>query len=155
MFLVCVVPQVMLTLGAILAASDPVTGLSNEAADIPRYLAMSALAAGLLTAVAAVIAAWTPRRAYATAGIIAVFIVPPIVVAVVAELSAGDAARLLLFLSVADILEGLNAAIFETISSSPPVMAANFPGWVYVAAAVAGIAGGAALVLRRYQGVSV
>ncbi len=154
-FLVCVVPQVMLTLGAILAASDPLTGLSDEAADIPRYLAMSALAAGLLTAVAAVIAAWTPRRAYATAGIIAVFIVPPIVVAVVAELSAPDAARLLLFLSVADILEGLNAAIFEAIASSPPVLAANFPGWVYVAAAVAGIAGGAALVLRRYQGVSV
>jgi ABC-2 type transport system permease protein len=154
-FLVCVVPQLTLTLGAILAASDPLIGLSDEAADIPRYLAMSALAAGLLTAVAAVIAAWTPRRAYATAGIIAVFIVPPIVVAVVAELSAPDAARLLLFLSVADILEGLNAAIFETIASSPPVMAANFPGWVYVAAAVAAIAGGTALVLRRYQGVSV
>jgi len=90
-----------------------------------------------------------------TARVVVSFIVPSIVVAVVAELSVPDAARLLLFLSVADILEGLNAAIYETILSSPPVLAANFPGWVYVAAAVAAIAGGAALVLRRYQGVSV
>ena len=154
-FLVSVAPQVVLTLGVVLAASDPLAGLSKEAAEISRYLAVSGLAAGLLTAVAAVIAAWTPRRAYATAGIIAVFIVPPIVVLVVAELAAGDVARLLIFLSVADVLEGLNAAIFGTISDSTAVAAANFPGWVYVAACVAGIAGGVALVLRRYQGVSV
>jgi ABC-2 type transport system permease protein len=154
-FLVSVVPQIVLTVGVILAASDPLTGLSDEAADIPRYLAVSGLAAALLTAVAAVIAAWTPRRAYATAGIIAVFIVPPIVVAVVAELAVSDAARLLIFLSVPDILEGLNAAIFSTFSDSTAVAAANFPGWVYVAAVVAITCGAVALVLRRYQGVSV
>jgi ABC-2 type transport system permease protein len=154
-FLVSVVPQVVLTVGAVLAASDPLTGLGEEAADIPRYLAVSALAAGMLTAVAGVIAAWTPRRAYATAGIIAVFIVPPIVVAVVAELAAGDVARLLIFASIADVLEGLNAAVFGTIPASEPVLAAGFPGWVYGTVALAIIAGGLALVLRRYQGVSV
>ena len=153
-FLVSVVPQVVLTLGAILAAPDPLTGLTDEAAAIPRYLAMSALAAGLLSAIAAVIAAWTPRRAYATAGIIAVFIVPTIVVTIVAELAAGDVARLLLFTSVGDLLEGVNAAIFETIAASAPVTSANFPGWVYVAATVVGIVAGTAIVLRRYQGVS-
>lgn len=153
-FLVSVVPQVVLTVGAILAAADPLTGIADEAQDIPRYLAISAAAAGLLTAVAAVIAAWTPRRAYATAAIIAVFIVPPIIVAVVSELAAGDAARLLLFVSIGDLLEGLNAAIFGTIAASPAVTSANFPGWVYVAAILVGIGGGIALVIRRYQGVS-
>ncbi|MDH5242571.1 MAG: hypothetical protein OEX05_01395 [Chloroflexota bacterium] len=153
-FLVSVVPQVVITFGAVLAANDPVTGFADEAADIPRYIASSAFAAALLTAVAAVIAAWTPRRAYATAGIIAVFIVPPIMVAIVSELAAGDAARFLLFTSVADILEGLNAAIFGTLAASPAVLAADFPEWVYLAATTVGIAGGVALVLRRYQGVS-
>lgn len=154
-FLVSVVPQVVLTVGAILAAADPLTGITDEAADIPRYLAVSAAAAGLLTAIAAVIAAWTPRRAYATAGIIAVFIVPPIIVAIVSEMAAGDAARILLFASIGDLLEGFNAAIFGTLAGSPAVTAANYPGWVYLVATLVGIVGGVALVLRRYQGVSV
>lgn len=154
-FLVSVVPQIVLTLGVILAASDPMTGLADEITDIPRYIAVSALSAGLLAAIAAVIAAWTPRRAYATAGIIAVFIVPPIAVAIVSELSAGDVSRLLLFASAGDILEGLNGAIFNTLPASPPVMAANYPGWVFLVATLVGILGGGALVLRRYQGVSV
>jgi len=43
-FLVSVVPQVVLSIGAILAAADPLTGFGDAAADIPRYLAVSALA---------------------------------------------------------------------------------------------------------------
>jgi ABC-2 type transport system permease protein len=154
-FLVSVVPQVVLTIGVVLAAADPLTGLADELSDIPRYVAVSAAAAGLLSVVAGVIAAWTPRRAYATAAIIAVFIVPPIVVSVVAQLSAGDAARVLLFASVGDLLDGLNAAIYGTIADSPSVVAANFPGWVFAAATVIGIIGGLGLIVRRYQGVSV
>jgi ABC-2 type transport system permease protein len=150
-FLISVVPQVILTLGTILAAPDLVSGFADDAPDIPRYLAMSALAAGLLSAVAGAIAAWTPRRAYATAAIMAVFIVPPIVVSVVAELAVGDAARLLLFTSVADLLEGLNAAIFATLAASPQVLAADFPGWVYLVATSLGTLGGLALIWRRYQ----
>ena len=44
-FLVSVVPQLVLTIGAVLAASDPLTGLSDEAGAIPRYVAVAALAA--------------------------------------------------------------------------------------------------------------
>ena len=39
------------------------------------------------------IAAWTPRRAYATAAIIAVFIIPPIIVAIIAAQTSQDLAR--------------------------------------------------------------
>ena len=53
---------------------------------MPRYLAVTLLASALLGGVATVIAAWTPRRAYATATIIAVFIIPPIVVQLMASL---------------------------------------------------------------------
>jgi ABC-2 type transport system permease protein len=154
-FLVSVVPQVVLSVGAVLAASDPLAAIGDELPEIARYLAQSVLAAALLTVVASVIAAWTPRRAYATAAIIAVFIVPPIIVTVVAQLQAGDAARVLLFASVGDLLEGLNAAIYGTIADSPAVLAADYPGWVYVVATLVGIVGGGAIVIRRYQRVSV
>jgi ABC-2 type transport system permease protein len=154
-FLISVVPQVVLSLGVVLAASDPLADLAAEGPDVLRYVAMSLLAAGLLSAVAAVIAAWTPRRAYATAAIIAVFIIPPILVSVAAELAAADAARILIFTSAGDLLDGLNSAIFGTIAESPAVAAANYPDPVYLVATVVGILAATGLVLRRYLTVQV
>jgi ABC-2 type transport system permease protein len=153
-FLLTIVPHVILTVGAMLAASDPIAGLADEAPDIPRYVLVSAVVSAMTAGVAAVIAAWTPRRAYATAAIIAVFIIPPIIVSIVHELAVGDLARLLLFTSVGDIATGLNAAVFGAIADSPAVAAAGHPGWAYGAAAAVTIVGSAALVLRRYQGIS-
>ena len=154
LFAITMLPQLVLTVGSVLAASDPVTGVVEEAADVPRYLLQSALTAGLLAGVASVIAAWTPRRAYATAAIIAVFIIPPIIVTLVARLGVGDLAQLLVLASPADILDGTNAAIFGSVPDSPAVAAINLPGWAYVAAALGGIGASIALVVRRYLRVS-
>jgi len=150
-FAMSLLPQVVLTIGGILAAADPVTGISEELVHIPRYLLVTGLAAGLLTGVGAVIAAWTPRRAYATAAIIAVFIVPTVIVAIIATRAMGDLARILLLLSPGDLIDGLNAAVFDTLPESPAVLAADFPGWVYIAATVIGIVAMVAVVWRRYQ----
>ena len=89
------------------------TGLRQDLPDVPAYLLSGrALVRRSSARCPAVIAAWTPRRAYATAAIIAVFIVPPIIVALIAELAVGDAARLLVLASPGDILDGVNAALF-------------------------------------------
>lgn len=152
--LVSLVPQLVLTVGAVLAASDPLTGLRDDAADIPRYIAVSLLSSGLLAGLAALIAAWTPRRAYATAAIIAVFIIPPIIVALLSRLAAGDAARMIVLLSPGDVLEGVNAAIFGTIAESQAVLAADLPGWTYVVAALLGTVACVVLVVRRYLRVT-
>jgi ABC-2 type transport system permease protein len=154
-WLVAVVPHLVLTLGSVLAASDPVSGLADEAADVPRYLVGSTLSTGLLAIIAAVIAAWTPRRAYATAAIIAVFIIPSVVTLVFSELAAGDVARLLVLVSPGDIIDGLNATIYGTIADSPAVQASGLPGWAYVVACVVGIVGGCVLLVRRYVGLSI
>ncbi len=145
------IPQVVLTVGAIFAAPDPVSGINDELAEIPRYLIVVVLSSALLSGVAAVISAWTPRRAYATATIIAVLIIPPIIVAIVATRALGDLARILLLFSPADLLDGLNAAVFGSLPDSPAVLAADLPAWVFVVATVIGIAGCIAIVLRRYQ----
>jgi ABC-2 type transport system permease protein len=154
--IVTLVPHLVLSIGGILAAADPVTGLQNDLPDVPRYVAVSVLASGLLAGVASVVAAWTPRRAYATATIIGLFIIPPIVVAIVSQLAVGDAARVLHLVSPGDVVEGLNAAIFGVVAEgSPAVMAAGLPGWVYVATTVVFIVASLALVLRRYLTVTV
>ena len=151
---VTLLPQVVLSLGALLSAVDPLAGLADDGADIPRYVAVAVLSSGLLAGISSVIAAWTPRRAYATATIIAVFIVPPIIVGLISELAAGDLARILVVLSPADVHDGLNAAIFGTIPDSPAVSAANLADVAYVVAAVVGTVGALAIILRRYLTVT-
>ena len=153
-FVISIVPQLILTVGAILAAPDPITGLQEDLPDVPRYLIVSVLASALLGAVSTVIAAWTPRRAYATAAIIAVFIIPPIIVALMAELAVGDAARLLVLASPSDILDGVNAAVFGNVSPNPTIVAADLPGWSYIVAAIVETVACMVLVVRRYLGVT-
>ena len=93
LLIIDLLPQVILFVGRVLVAPDPVTGLSNEAAAVPRFLFQGFLTAGLLGGVSALIAAWTPRRAYATAGIIAVMIIPPALVGLLTSLTGSDSAR--------------------------------------------------------------
>jgi len=151
---ISIVPQLILTVGAILAAPDPLTGLRDDLPEIPRYLAVALVASALLGGVATVIAAWTPRRAYATAAIIAVFIIPPIVVALMAELAVGDLARVLVLASPGDIIDGVNAVVFDAVSPNPTIVAANLPGWTYLVAAFVGTVACVVLVLRRYLGIT-
>lgn len=153
-FVISIVPQLILTVGGVLAAPDPVTGLRDELPDIPRYLAVALAASALLGGVATVIAAWTPRRAYATAAIIAVFIIPPIVVALMAELAVGDLARVLVLASPGDIIDGVNAVVFDAVSPNPTIIAANLPGWTYLVASGVGTVACVVLVLRRYLGIT-
>jgi ABC-2 type transport system permease protein len=143
-------PYIILFVGRVLVAPDPVTGLTDEIDMVPRFLLQGVLVAGLLSGLAGLIAAWTPRRAYATATIIAVFLIPPIIVALVGRQTSDDVVRFLVLLSPADILDGSNAAIFGSIPDSATVASLGLPGWVYVAAAGVGAVGSVALTIRRY-----
>ena len=154
-FALTIAPHVVLTVGAAFAASDPITGLAADARAVPPSIGVSLLTAGVLGGISSVVAAWTPRRAYATATIIGIFVVPPIVVALSARLAAGGLARVLILGSPGDILDGANAALFGTIPDSPAVAASGLPGWAYVLAAAILVAACIGLVVRRYQRVAV
>jgi ABC-2 type transport system permease protein len=143
-------PYIILFAGRVFVAADPVTGLSDEIGAVPKFLVQGLLVAGLLGGLAALIAAWTPRRAYATATIIAVFIIPPIIVGLIANLTNQDLARALVLFSPGDVLDGTNAFLFGSIPDSPVVAQVDLPGWTYVAAAVVGIVASIGLTLRRY-----
>jgi ABC-2 type transport system permease protein len=143
-------PYIILFLGRVLVAPDPLTGLANEIGAVPRFLLQGLLAAGLLGGLASLVAAWTPRRAYATAITIALFIIPPIIVALMGSLTTQDLATIAVFFSPGDILDGTNAAIFGSIPDSPVVASVALPGWAYVVAAAVGVAGSIGLTVRRY-----
>ena len=111
--IVTLVPQLLLSVGTVLAAPDPVTGLTKDLPQIPRYLAVSLLESGVYCGVGAVVAAYTPRRAYSVAAIIALFIVPPIVVGIIAALSVPDVAKVLLLASPSDVVDGVNLSLIH------------------------------------------
>ena len=150
LFAVDVAPYLILFVGRVFVAPDPATGLADEIAALPRFLLQAILVAGLLGGLAGLIAAWTPRRAYATAAIIAVFIIPPIIVAIVAGQASQDLARAIVLFSPGDVLDGTNAAIFGSIPDSAVVASVDLPGWAYLAASAIGIVGSIGLTVRRY-----
>ena len=154
--IVVVTPQLLLSIGAILAAADPLTGLREELPEIPRYLVVCLLGAGVFAGVSALVASFTPRRAYSVASIIALFIVPPIVVGIIVALSVPDVARVLLLGSPSDVVDGVNGAIYGPLRiGGETIVIASLPGWVYFAAAIAFVVGSLAIVVRRYLTVTV
>lgn len=150
LLLMIVVPQVLLLFGRIFVAPDPVQGFQEEIGAVPQFMAQAVLTAGLLGSLTALVASHTPRRAYATAIIIAIFIIPSIVVGLVGTLVGQDSARLLVLFSPGDILDGTNAWIYGSIPDNPIVASLDLPAVAYLVAALIGILGATALTVRRY-----
>src|SRR5206468_3762712 len=102
------------------------------------------------------VAAYTPRRAYSVAAIIALFIVPPIVVGLFSSMSAGDTARFLQLMSPGTVVDGMNVAIFGPIEiGNDTVIVARLDGWVYLVTVAAYMVGALVIVVRRYLTVTV
>ena len=147
-------PQVILFVGRVLAAPDPLAGLTAEAPNLPPVFAQALLTAGLFGGLATAISAYTPRRAYATAAIIGGVLIPSIIALVVGRAAPGDFGRALLLLSPSDVLDGTNAFLFDVFSANPAIVVARLEGLWYVAAGLIGIAVSLGLTIRRYQRIS-
>ena len=154
--IVTLTPHLILTVGAILGATDPLTGLREELPEIPRYFAVCLIGSAVFAGVSSVVASYTPRRAYSVAAIIALFIVPPIVVSVIAALSVPDIAKVLLLASPSDVVDGVNGAMYGPLRiGGETFQIATLPGWAYVVTAFAYIGGSLVIVIRRYLTLTV
>ena len=95
------------------------------------------------------ITSWAPVRALRKPAMPA-HTIPPIIVAIVANQTSQDLARMIILFSPADVLDGVNAAIFGSFPDNAVVASVDLPGWAYLAAAVIGIAASIGLTVRRY-----
>jgi ABC-2 type transport system permease protein len=145
-----VVPYIVLFVGRVLIAADPVTGLIDELPSVPPLATQALLTSLLLGTIAMAISAFTPRRAYATAGIVAAFTIPAIVVNLIGELLKGDIADWIVLLSPTDVLDGTNAGLFRAVPDSRAVLLADLDLIAYLAVALAGVAIAVGLTIRRY-----
>jgi ABC-2 type transport system permease protein len=155
-FLLQLFPQVLLFAGQVLLSTDVATGFLDQAPELAKAAAQAALTAGLLGGLAMTVAAFTPRRAYAVAGIIALFVIPTIVTGIVVGLGSDDLGRWLILLSPSSVLQGTNSFLFDVpIASDSGGLVPYIPDWVYLVVALGGIVGSVVVSMRRFRGLTV
>jgi ABC-2 type transport system permease protein len=146
-------PQILLFLGRVLLSPDIPGAVGEDLPSVGPVLAQGLLAAGLLGGLSMAVSAFSPRRAYATAGIIALFTIPNIVAGTVLGLGSSAIGTWLLLLSPTSVLDGTNAILFGTALSSD-FFFIDLPDAVYIAAALVGIAGAIAITVRRFARIA-
>jgi ABC-2 type transport system permease protein len=146
-------PQVVLFVGSALVDSDPVGYLADHLGEIGPMLASGVLSALLIGAISLAIAAHTPRRAYATGGIIALFVIASAFGSFITVAGDGEGpTRYGVLLSPFAVMDGLTRWLFGT-GMSGELRHADLPGELYALVAVAWTVAGLLLVLRRYETV--
>ena len=150
LFILQMLPQLLLFLGQVLLATDVVAAAASDLPELGAATAQSTVTALLLGGLAMAISAFTPRRAYAVAGIIAAFVIPNIVASIVGAF-ADDIGRWIGLLSPTSILEGTNALFFDLPLGGPFDDVDALPSWVDLAAAATGIVASIGISLRRFQ----
>jgi ABC-2 type transport system permease protein len=144
-------PQLLLFVGNGMAADD----LSGYIADrwdlVFPILGGSVLLSALIASVGLVLASYIPRRAYATAVIVGVFVLTFTFASILMEALDTAYAQYVLLVSPA-VWDGVVFFLFREDPPSENVIAdASFSGWVYLAAGLATIAVALGLTVRRFQ----
>jgi ABC-2 type transport system permease protein len=140
-------PQLVLFLGRVLLSPDVPRAVGDDLPSIPPVLAQAALSAGLLGGLSMVVSAFSPRRAYAVAGIIALFTIPNVVADVVDSLGSSTVGAWLALLSPIAVLGNTNAIVF---GKPLPGSSLDLPQLAFVAAAAIGIVGSIGITVRRF-----
>ena len=153
LLIIQLLPQLLLFLGRVLLSPDIPGAVGEDLPSFPPVLAQSGLAAGLLGGLSMAISAFTPRRAYATAGIIALFTIPNIVAGTVLGLGSSVIGTWLLLLSPTAVLDGTNSILFGAPFGSD-FFFIDLPDIAWIAAAIAGIVGAIAITVRRFARIA-
>jgi ABC-2 type transport system permease protein len=146
-------PQAVLLVGRALLSTDVAAALGKDLPKVPAIVGQAVLTAGLLGGLAMAVAAFTPRRAYATAGIIALFVLPGIVAGIVIQLGSSDIGNWLVLLSQNTVLDGTNALLFRH-DLPEELFFFDLPRWSFLVSAALGIAVSVGLIVRRFARIT-
>ena len=149
LLILSLLPQATIFAGKVLGGRDIAAAFGDNVGLVPAII-LSALAAAIVMAsLALTVAAFTPRRAYATAAIFALFYVTLAVVAIANVAAQGEVTRYVLVLAPTNALEGLTAWLFNE-PPARPLAEAGLAGSAYaVAASIMGLVS-IAVLARRY-----
>jgi len=148
--LVLLVPQAVLLLGIVFASIDLGAGLGEALPLVPPILLSTFIAAAFFSGIGLVIAAFTPRRAFASGAIVAVFLVLSGVVSVlVLRGHLRDPFRYVALLDPYALLDGLASTLFGGVVRDATVTGSGINSAIFAAGAcVVAVATLSVLVLR-------
>ena len=153
LFVVALAPLLVIFLATVLVAADVPAAFGDQLGSLPQIIGSPLLHAIPLAGLGMAIAAFTPRRAYATGAIIAVFLITTAVGAILADAGSGRISELAPLINPFVLLDGTRDWLLGASISDSPVSAAHLPLYVFgvLSAALAAIGIGA--VAWRYQRV--
>jgi ABC-2 type transport system permease protein len=152
-FALLLLPMTILFLGRVLLSTDIAAALGENLPSVIPVVAQAALIAGVLGGMGMAVSAYTPRRSYATAGIIALFVLPGLVAEIVIELGSGTIGNLLVLASPNTVLDGTNALLFGL---DPDIGFTFFdlPPWTFLASAIVAMTLFVVLIVRRFARIA-
>ncbi len=145
-------PQATIFVGKVLGSQDLLGAFTDNLAAVPAIVLSAATAALVMASLALAVAAFTPRRAYATAAIFALFYITLTAVAIAGATLHGDLARYVLLVAPTNTLEVFTAWLFGT-AVGPELARADLAGPDGAAAAAAMAAGALVVLAWRYRGI--
>jgi ABC-2 type transport system permease protein len=154
LFIVALAPLLVILLASILASSDVAAAAGDQLGNLPQIVGAPLIYAVPLAALGMAIASFTPRRAYATGAIIAVFLVTAAVGGILAEAGRGRMSEVAPLINPFVLLDGTrNWLVGESIPDSPVAHAdLALPVFGALTAVMAVI--GIAAVLWRYRRIT-
>lgn len=154
LFALAVVPMLVLFVGRVLLAADVPQAFGEQLENLPQVIGAPLIFALPLAALGMAIASYTPRRAYATGAIIAVFIVTAAVGAILGEETSGTLARLAPLIDPFVIIDGTRDWLVGASISESPVHDSGLALWWFGAIELAIALVGTAAVVWRYRRIA-
>jgi hypothetical protein len=138
----------------VLLSTDIGKAFGANAPNLPPVLAQGLMIAGLYGALSMAISAHSPRRAYATAGIIALFVLPGLVAGIVISIGSSAVGTWLVLASPNTIVDGTNALFFHR-ALGEEYFFVSIPDWAFLVAGLVEIAVAVGLILRRFGRITI
>ena len=152
--LLLLLPMTLLFLGRVLLPADIAAAFSANLPNLPPVLAQGIVIAALYGGLSMAVSAYSPRRAYATAGIMALLILPAVVTGILISIGSSVVGTGLVLASPNTILDGTNALFFDH-PLGQEYFFVDLPSWAFLVSAIVeiGVAGG--LILRRFARITI
>lgn len=154
LFILALAPLLVIFFAAILASADVVAAFGDQLGNLPQIVGSPLIYAIPLAALGMAIASFTPRRAYATGAIIAVFLVSAAVGGILAEAGRGRLSLVAPLINPFVLLDGTRDWLLGASIPDSPVSRADLPLPVFGTLTAVLTVIGIAAVLWRYRRIA-